>query len=222
MGYYIKMKDQVDMRRIVNEFMSESCSGAIQNDKTQNLMREFYVYADKIIKGVIHSPLYKYYQFAELDDLVNEGRIAIYESILKNQWDSTRGTSFFSFLSTVVSRNLLTYTLKMNRYRKHCADQDIYELNEGLEGLSYNAHLDHKFIANDVFAQIRLFFKGREKFHDLTNLLEVFYYNNIGKKFVKKEFIEFAKSYTFSPSLINTFFNHLKHIKEAKELIFIN
>jgi hypothetical protein len=42
---------------------------------------------------------------------------------------------------------------------------------------------------------------------------------NMGKKFIKKNFIEYASTYTFSPSLCHAFFSNLKKIQSIKKII---
>lgn len=209
--------------------------------KSQRLMDEFFVnFADKIIKGIIYTPKYSFYKYGELEDLMNEGRIAIFNSITRCQWREwipakdketkvlilnedgsqkmIKGTNLFSFLSIVVSKNLLSYTLKINKDHKFKANQEIEKLIDN-ENLTYNQDFDRAFIANEFFDQLYNFFHDKENFLELTSLLQHFFYQEMRDKFIKKDFIEFAKSYSFSPSLTNTFFAHIKRIKGVKELL---
>jgi len=87
-SYYISANDQKRMVEMINEFMILSEDGKNpENPKAQALMWSLFVdYADKIIKGTIYAPRYRYHRFDTMEDLIQEGRMCIYESILKKQW----------------------------------------------------------------------------------------------------------------------------------------
>lgn len=218
MGYYIKKKDQEHMIELCEEYLRLTEEGTKHSPKAELVMNEFFSkYADRIIRGIIHSPQYRYFQFAEIDDLENEARMHIYNAVVKRQWKPEKGASFFSFLSTVVSRNLLTFTLKMNRHRDKKSDQELETIfNE--PNMEVNYDFDQIFLMEDAFSEIRSFFTGRDKMLKLTDLLERYYVVKIsqGEKFVKKHFIEHAKAQSFSPSLTNTFFSHISTLGKVK------
>jgi hypothetical protein len=131
-----------------------------------------------------------------------------------------KGASFFSFCTTVIAKNLYSYTKKLNKHKDFKADQELdTELVDRTD--YYEDDLDSKILITQVFNELRIYFDGKENFVELTNLLETYFYNNIGKKkFFKKHFTEFCKSKCFSPSLVNSYLNYLKNVKTAKDLFF--
>lgn len=192
-------------------YQEKSEYGQIKNIHTDRIIEQFFRYADLIINGVIHA--YKFWVYAEMDDLKQEARMALIISINKQQWDAEKG-NIFNFFTTVVSRNLINYTRK--RYKKEEKDIDIDLLYNNIS-MKYTQDFDKTFIMNDIFSELRKFFKGKHKFIELTKLLEHYYYDNLGKKFVKKHFIEFAKAYNFSPAITNTFFASIKKMNYLKD-----
>lgn len=230
------------MVEMINEYMVLTEDGKnTNNHKAQAIMNSLFTdYVDKIIKGTIYAPRYRYHRFDNMDDLINEGRMCIYESILKKQWKELipvkdekgviqyeedgvtaklkKGTNIFNFFTTVVANNLLSYTLKWNKDKDHRADQEIETLYDN-ENMQYHQDFNGSFVVKEFFDEIRKFFSGKEKFIDLTGLLESYFHSNTGKKFVKKDFIEFAKINCHSPSLINSFFSYIKRIKNINEII---
>ena len=233
MAQYINKKDQEDILALIEDFMKESNDGQNLTIKANLIMTKLYTYFDKIIKGVIYSPLYRYHLYADYEDLMSEGRIALYKSIIKKQWKenlikiddegvetSVKGASFFSFCTTVVAKNLYSYTIKLNRHNKFKADQELdIELMDRTD--FYEDDIDSKLLITEVFNELRLNFEGKQSFVELTDLLELYFNNNIGKKkFFKKHFTEFCKSKCYSPSLVNSYLNYLKNVKTAKNLFF--
>lgn len=230
---YISKKDSEDIQVLIEEFMKESSDGENLTPKANAIMTRLFTYFDKIIKGVIYSPMYKYHNYADVDDLMNEGRIALYKSIIKKQWKEyipkidiegqetmVKGASFFSFCTTVIAKNLYSYTRKLNRHKDFKADQ---ELDTDLMDRTdyYEDDIDSKLMIAEVFNELRYHFDGKPNFVELTNLLELYFNNNIGKKkFFKKHFTEFCKSKCFSPSLVNSYLSFLKNVKSAKNLFF--
>jgi len=192
-------------------YQEKSEFGLIKNPQTDRIIDQFFKYADLIINGVIFA--YKFWVYAELDDLKQEARMALIISINKQQWDVEKG-NIFNFFTTVVSRNLINYTRK--HYKKEEVDTDIDILYTNIS-VKYNQDFDKCFIMTDIFNELRKFFKGKHKFIELTKLLEHYYYDNLGKKFVKKHFIEFAKAYNFSPAITNTFFASIKKMNYIKD-----
>lgn len=241
-SYYISANDQKRMVEMINEFMVLSEDGKNpENPKAQALMWSLFVdYADKIIKGTIYAPRYRYHRFDTMEDLIQEGRMCIYESILKKQWKELipvkdekgvvqyeedgvtvklkKGTNIFNFFTTVVANNLLSSTLKWNKDKDHRADQEIETLYDN-ENMQYHHDFNAVFVVKEFFDEMRKYFAGKEKFIDLTNLLEHYFHNNTGKKFIKKDFIEYAKIKCHSPSLINSFFSYIKRISTMNDII---
>jgi len=219
MAHYVNKKDQEKMVEIIEEFLKETNNGENPTRKGDILMNElFSKYVDKIINGIIYQ--YSYYQYAEVDDLFNEARMHIYKAILKNTWDPKKGASIFSFFSTVVSNNLLTYTLKQSKNKKHLSDKDLDFIYEN-ENFAFNEDFENENAFKDVFNIIKKNFKNKPKFIDITDLLELYCTQNTHKKFVKRDFIAFSKGYTYSPSLINTYFSFIKNVNEAKAFLKI-
>lgn len=211
---YLNKSNQKEMINLMLEYLEESNNGEKINHKTNLIMKNFFEnYADFLIMGVIHMPKYKFWNYAEVDDLLQEGRISLIQSIHKQQWDPNRG-SIFNFFTTVIIRSLINYTRKFNKKQESDADIDIIYNNEHIK---YYQDYESQFLINDIFREIKKHFKGKNKFVKLTELLEHYYYNNFGKKFIKKHFIEFAKAYNFSPAITNTFFGYIKNLIHSKD-----
>lgn len=239
-SYYINAEEQRQMQAMIAEYIRITESGQKPSQKGQMIMNKLYTnYIDRIISGVIYNKKYGYYRFAEIDDLMSEGRIAIYDSLMKQQWKEwipkkdengviilnaegnpvmVRGASIFSFLSTVVSKNLLSFTFNMNKDRNFRAYQEIETLFDN-DNMKFNEYHDEKLLIPEIFKELKNYFKDRQKLYKLACLLETYFYQIGGVKFVKKDFIEYAKAHTFSPSLINSFFTYLKNIKAIKFII---
>lgn len=217
MGYYIRAADQQRMIELASDYNLETNNGECITPKGNLIMNEYFVYADKIIVGIIQSPMYKYWQFEEMDDLINVARMHILKSIQKEQFDPEKG-KYFDFISTVVSNNLRSFTLKQNRNRDFKSNQSLDDVYMNKD-MSYNTDFETSIIAQEVFDELRDHFDGRGRFVELTNILEDYFYQNLGKKFVKKHFIEVAMGYCFSPSLINTYFNHIRRLPKVREIL---
>lgn len=219
MSYYINKKEQDTMLSLMEEYNKITENGVKQIKKAELIMNNLYInYIDKIINGIIYSPIYKYYKFAELDDLINEARHKVYISIINNQFKPERGTSIFSFLSTVVSNNLRTYTLHQNRHNNKKSDLDL-DIVFNNKTFKYNEDFDKEFTINIIFNEINNFFVDRPKYLQLANLLKDYFKTHASGRFIKKDFIEYAKIYAFNSSFVNSFFNKLKKIKNVKKIL---
>jgi hypothetical protein len=238
--HYINAEEQRQMIRMIAEFFQLTEEGQKESAQAQMIMNRLYSdYIDRIISGVIYNKKYGYHRFAEVEDLMNEGRLAIFESLTKHQWKEwipkknnkkeiqydeegkpimVRGASIFSFLSTVAQKNLLSYTFNMNKDRKFRAFQEIETLFDN-ENMKFNEQHDEKILIPEIFKELKNHFKDRQKLYQLACLLEEYFHKVGGVKFVKKDFIEYAKAHTFSPSLINSFFTYLKNIKSISYII---
>lgn len=215
MAYYIKKEDQDRIVELMQEYIEISNCGEIQTHKSNLIMAEFFKYVDTIINGVIHMPKYRFYTYAELDDLIQEGRSAIISSVHKQQWKAERG-NVFNFFTTVIIRNLINFTTKHNK--KQEIDTDIDTLYNNSD-LTYEFNYSDKYVIESIFKSLKQFFDGKAKFVELTELLEHYYYDNLGKRFVKKHFIEFAKMKNFSPAITNTYFAYTKRAKIQSKTI---
>lgn len=211
---YIDENQQEDMIKIMQEYIEITEGGNIISRRSDYLMNIFFKkYIDNIINGIIFSKRYNFWQYAELDDLIQEARIAIINSIHKQQWKREKG-SIFNFFSTVVARNLMNFTTKHNKNYSIIINIDITEMFN----LHYNQNYDKNFIIDDLHKILLEYFSGKKKFEELTNLLIEYYKMNLGKKFIKKHFINFAKMYNYSPAIINTFFDLIKRLSNKKEI----
>lgn len=198
----------------MQEYIEITEGGNIISRRSDYLMNIFFKkYIDNIINGIIFSKRYNFWQYAELDDLIQEARIAIINSIHKQQWKREKG-SIFNFFSTVVARNLMNFTTKHNKNYSIIINIDITEMFN----LHYNQNYDKNFIIDDLHKILLEYFSGKKKFEELTNLLIEYYKMNLGKKFIKKHFIDFAKMYNYSPAIINTFFDLIKRLSNKKEI----
>ncbi len=217
---YINKSDQIRWEQLLTEYLEESQFGTRQTPRTERLMTILFTeYFDKIINGIIFNQQYRFWRFSEMDDLCQEARAAIMASIHKQQFDPARG-NIFNFFSTVVSKNLMNYTKKQNRYLFNNIGIDINDVFNN-ENVQYYQNYNDFIILEDTFKAMRHFFSGKDKFVQLTNLLEHYYILNTGKKFVKKKFISFAKAHNFSPASVNNFFSYCKKMKLKKEVRYL-
>jgi len=218
--HYINKKKQEEMQKKIEEFYLLSEKGEEKSIRTEQLMNELYKEFDKLILGVIRAPIYKFYQYGiEEDELLAEARYQIYLSIIKKQWDPSRGASLFSFYSTVVARNLRNYTKSFNKKKNRNLSTPIEEIfNE--DYLKCNIDFEERFIQQYIFDEIIEYFENNEKnnFVRLAKIFKEYFESNKHVKFKKKDFISYANSYGFSQSFCNTFFENLKKIKNLKNI----
>lgn len=217
MGDYLTKDDQIEIELLINEYMVESNNGECQTRKSNFIMNKLYTkHLDKLINGVIFNSNYRFWRFGEIEDLLQEGRTAILLSIHKRQWDKARGT-IFNFFSTVVSKNLMNYTKRLNRKIYEQVTTDITEIYSDAN-VRYHQNFDKDFIIEETFNALREYFSGKHKFEQLTELLYHYYHINVGGRFVKKKFIAHAKAYNFSPASVNNYFAYIKRMKLKKEI----
>ena len=81
-----KNQDLQHLHTLINEYQCVGLFGEIINKKTDAIATQMFLYFDKLIMGIIHSPKYQFYRFFkhDVDDLFQEGRSAIIKSINKN------------------------------------------------------------------------------------------------------------------------------------------
>jgi hypothetical protein len=212
---YISKINQDEMIKLISVFLKESECGEKSTRKSEMIMNKLFTnYIDKIINGVIYSPRWKFYTFGNPEDLFQYARMHIYKSIIKQQWQPEKG-NIFNFFTTVIYKNLLSETLASNKKLAKYSDIELETIVNN-DNMIINENNNQAFVITYIFDEMKDFFKGKEKFLQLCDVLIEYYTINIGKKFVKKEFIEYAKTFMFSPSFVNNFFNHLKKIKKAK------
>lgn len=222
---YINQKQQEEMIVLINQFCEETNNGERTTRKSNFIIHNLFTnYIDKIIVGIIFTPRYSFWRYAESDDLIQEARTAVYLSIIKHQFNNTKGT-VFNFFSTVISNTLKNFTSKHNRHFEQKSNADISKLYNNTS-LMYNQNLDKNILFNDVIGMLMVFFEDKPKFQNLTILLaQHVNVNNSGNgKFIKKHFIQYAKGHNYSPAIVNTFFNYLKRFathQQIKELLIL-
>lgn len=222
---YINKKQQGEIVELIENFNALTNYGEIISRKSDAIMNNLYVnYIDKIIMGIIFTPKYSFWRYAEIEDCIQEARMAVYMSILKQQFDPERGGSF-NFFSTVISNTLKNFTSKHNRHFDKKSNADISKLYNN-NSLTYNQNLDKDILFNDIIAMLMVFFEEKPKFQNLTILLaqHVNVSASSNGKFIKKHFIQYAKGHNYSPAIVNTFFNYLKRFatkRQIKELLFL-
>jgi hypothetical protein len=215
---YINKKGKDEMEKLISDFLNESNYGKNPTSKSERIMSKLYRnYVDKIINGVIFSPKFRLYSFGDPDDLFQVGRMEVYKSICKSQWNAERG-SIFNFITTVVKKNLTWHTLLQNKKNSRISDLEFEKIINS-ESFFYVNHYENFFLMNYVFDEIRAFFIGKSKMEKLADVFIEYWKMNSGKKFIKKNFIEYASTYTFSPSLCHAFFSNLKKISSVKKII---
>jgi hypothetical protein len=215
---YINKKGKDEMEDLMLQFLLESDDGKNPTPKSERIMSKLYRnYIDKIINGVIFSPKFRLYTFGEPDDLFQVGRMEVYKSIVKKQWNADRG-SIFNFITTVVKKNLTWHTLLQNKKNNRISDLEFEKIINS-DNFSYVDHYENFFVMNYVFDEIKAFFIGKSKMERLAEVFIDYWKINSGKKFIKKNFIEYASTYTFSPSLCHAFFSNLKKIVSVKKII---
>ena len=206
------------MEEMIFSFLEESSDGKVMTRKAERVMSKFYSkYVDKIINGVIFSPKFKLYTFGDPEDLFQVGRIEVYKSIIKKQWVPERG-SIFNFITTVVKKNLTWHTINQSKKNNRISDFEFEKIINS-DDFSYEEHNDNFFVMQYIFDEIEMFFIGKSKMEKLSKVFIEYWKINMGKKFIKKNFIEYASTYTFSPSLCHAFFANLKKIQNVKKVI---
>ena len=206
------------MMFLLQQIEYETQSSTINYKKIDHLTSKFFKHADKIITAIIF--VYKFTNYAEFDDLMQEARIALLTAINKNQFDQTKG-SLFNFVSMVTSRNLINFTKKNTRYLKKNFPVDLDTIFNN-NSLTYVQDFEKELMLDDLLKILLFYFEGKEKFEELSYLLIEFYRTHRSTKFIKKHFVAFAKAYNYSPSIINTFLSMIKrsvYTYEVKEFL---
>lgn len=212
---YITADDQVRIAKLIFEYIDIMQTSTSNTQRSDAIMHELFIkYFDKLIHGIIFNGRYRFWRFADVDDLAQEGRLAIITSIHKQQWKQERG-SIFNFFSTVVAKNLINYTRKQSKATNNCANIDEIYNNKHVQ---YTQNYNKDILISETFNTLRAMFAGKNRFYKMIDLLEHYYEVNKGKKFVKKHFIEFAKAYNFSPASVNNLFAYLKRLRLKKEI----
>ena len=183
------------------------------DDKRLNkMMQSMFEFFDKLILGVIFNVNYKLYLYADLDDLLQEGRLALLTVIHKQTFNRTKGT-LFNFFSTVVYNNLMNY---IRKNRKIVYNEVSVEIFQKPITYNHNYYIDH--IVDDALNELYELVKGKKKLEELTLLLKHYYSLHGKEKFLKKNFIQFAKAYNYSPATINNFFTCIKKLRNKKNI----
>lgn len=217
--HYITAEMQKTMVQMIDEFMIESKDGTQPTAKSNRIMNVLYSkYIDRIITGIIYA--FRYNQYGEIDDLTNYARWKIYDSIIKRQWKAEKGT-IFNFFSTVASNNLKSYTKTMSNKKARMITVDIDTIFDNQDLKHYDKQYDDcDETMGYVFDEMEKHFDGKDKLLKLARVFKEYVkINGTKRKFIKKEFSEYAKSYTFSPSFVNSFFSKCKSIRSVAKLL---
>lgn len=217
------MQDQKKMMLQIEEYsLIKDSEDPKDIDKCQRLLTVLFSKMDLIIKGMISSPAYNFWKYAEYDDLFQEARLAILVSLKKDQYSSEKGT-VFNFFSTVVANNLKNYTTSTNKRKKDFVFQELSQVNNSF--MMYDQNYDKSLIVDETFTVLKRFFAGKQKFIEIIDLLARYYEINKGTRFVKKDFIQYANAFGYSAALVNTFFNmcvRLRHQTQNQNLKQLN
>lgn len=218
--HYIGEQQQDEMELLIEKYIDISNKGEIKSKHTDMLMHVLFVkYFDKMIGGIIYSQKYKFWKFAEYDDLFQEGRTAVLSSINKCQWKKERG-SIFNFFTTVIMRNLINYTTKYNKNSHSMASTDISKIPHHKD-IQYIQNFDRDFLIDDMRQILMKHFSGKHKFQELSDLLVHFFATTYSRKFIKRRFIEYTRGFNYSSAIVNTFFSHIKKINNMDKQIKI-
>jgi hypothetical protein len=204
------------MVELINAYYSEiELNG--HSHKTERIMSRLFIdYIDRIINGVIFSSTFRLYTLGDPEELVQVARMNVFKSIQKKQWTSERG-SIFNFFTTVIKKNLVWFTLAQNKKKNRFSEVEIENVSH--ENLIHHDNLDKDMTIEIIFNEMKKFFVGRERMLKLCEIFIDYYRINQGKKFVKKNFIEYAGTYTYSPSFCHSFFSNLKKIKIIQKIL---
>lgn len=205
------------MQHLIEEYMVLFETTTKNTKRAEEIMHILFAqYFDKLIYGMIYNGKYRFWRFGDIDELFQEGRLAIISSIHKKQFNPERG-SLFNFFSTVVAKNLMNYTKKQNKYLYRNIDADVSDVFNH-NNVKYHQNFNDVLMIDDAFNALRKFFQGKKKFEELTELLYHYYQIYSGKNFVKKSFIAFAKAHNYSPASVNNFFSYAKKLSLNKEI----
>jgi hypothetical protein len=204
------------MVELINAYYSEiELNG--HSHKTERIMSRLFIdYIDRIINGVIFSSTFRLYTLGDPEELVQVARMNVFKSIQKKQWTPERG-SIFNFFTTVIKKNLVWFTLAQNKKKNRFSEVEIENVSH--ENLIHHDNLDKDMTIEIIFNEMKKFFVGRERMLKLCEIFIDYYRINQGKKFVKKNFIEYAGTYTYSPSFCHSFFSNLKKIKIIQKIL---
>lgn len=204
------------MVELINAYYSEIETYG-HSYKTERIMSKLFKdYVDKIINGVIFSATFKLYTLGDPEELFQVARMNVFKSIQKKQWTIERG-SIFNFFTTVIKKNLVWFTLAQNKKKNRFSEVEIEKVNH--DKLIHNDNLDKDMTIEIIFDEMKKFFIGRERMLKLCEIFIDYYRINQGKKFIKKNFIEYAGTYTYSPSFCHSFFSNLKKIKIIQKIL---
>lgn len=222
---YLSHEQQKEMYNLMNQYLALSKEGTVQNPHSDAVARILFgKYVDKIIHGVIYSRKKSFYANGDPDELFQEARIAVLKSIHKRQWDPLKGT-IFTFFTTVVIRNLKTYTTRTNKKRSGGKGEVDIELLRNAIALSYDAKLDAAMLLADLGTLMDTYFAKHRRFHDLFTLMLEYFCERRGERFTKREFCLYAADFGYRSRFVNTFFTILKNSRCNSRIVeefFVN
>ncbi|MDA8441126.1 MAG: sigma-70 family RNA polymerase sigma factor [Peptococcaceae bacterium] len=156
---------------------------------------------------------YKYFlQRAEYDDLIQEGRIAIYRAI--QSFDTASGHPFDHFVRMCIKRGLID-TLRSHNRRKHVNLNTAFSLNNNLSDENEHTYLDRMATGTDPAQTVIDLQEARSIIKDLTQNLsamerQVFAYHFVAG--YKPH--EMAKTLGLKPKALD---NAIQRIKKKTE-----
>jgi len=212
-------KEKKKKRKKQNYFDNQMVEGLILRYKKTNcsdpkLLKEIMEHLDKIIIAIINK--YRFYNYYEYDDLIQEARIACIESLSRFDMNKVKQKkkSVFSYFSNVVKRNLRFFTLNKNKkiYRETAVPPEYLKGN----GSKYDDDILFTGIVkfNDLILTFKNLFKEKKRMYNLVVILEKYIKEISGINFKTKDFIAYCKSFGYTPEYVKKFLSILREHKE--------
>lgn len=178
--------------------------------KKQQLREEIMGHVKDVVNGIIFR--HKFTAFDNYDDLMQEAMLA--SVVALDRFDPNKGTAF-NYFSLVAKKALTYYTLKNKKNRNN------HSIDDFTMYLSANTEITDFDIENLV-NQLRCYFKESKlkRLQPLNDILE----NYLKKKrrFNKRDFFRFAKSFGFSQNLIRKYLKILHSNKDEVYKIYFD
>ncbi len=171
----------------------------------QPLKDEILSHVKNIVNGIIFT--HKFTAFEPYDDLMQEAMLACIVAL--ERFNPEKGTAF-NYFSLVAKKSLTYYTLRNRRNRN----------NYNIDDFSFYLHNQQELTDLDIetlIEQLRTYFieSKYKKLQALNDILEK--YLKQKRRFNKRDFFKFSKSYGFSQNLIR---KYLKIVCENKEEVY--
>jgi len=186
-----------EAQRLIDEYLHEE-----DPEKKSRLRDEIMYRVKDIVIGIIFT--HEFTAFEPFDDLLQEAMLA--SLVALDRFDPKKGTAF-NYFSLVAKKALTYYTLKNRKNRNHFPIEDFTPfLNEKKTVSDFDIEV--------IVSQLRTFFEDSKykKLQPLNDILEK--YLKTKRKFNKRDWFRFAKSYGFSQNLIRKYLKILYHNKD--------